>query len=473
MASRAVHWFEGMFLSPQHLQAADRYTLRRLQETEEWYNTFAWGLRSVEIDQAALSNHIVDLQSCEARFPDGTHLSIPQDATVAPLQLREALSAAAATTVYLAVPPLRLGQVNADKDPSVHGPRFWTQEEECPDENGSEAVSIEFRRPRARLLLEQDDRSDSVTIPLARIVSSTQAAAPPQIAPAFVPPLLVVDAWPWLKRQIIDLGRRMRGKIDALADQMVARKINFDSQVPGDAERILKLTVLNGIQTRLWTLASTAGLTPLSVYLDLCAFAGQVAIFRRDRRPPELPPYNHHDLGPCFLKTIQFIQIALVDEEELAFEKRYFSRADERVEIRCEPQWLAGSSALYLGVETELTDVECEERLKSLHMVIASAEKVDDYFKNRKPGLQPLLQHRVPAGLPTAGNLVYFYFNHKPDAWTPREAGIWKDVVNSRSLAIRLSVEQGCLDQDGVVTLKVTNGRPPKLRFALFAIQAK
>ena len=76
------------------------------------------------------------------------------------MQLREALSTAAATTVYLAVPPLRLGQANADKDSSVHGPRFWTQEEDCPDENGSEAVSIEFRRHRARLLLEHDDRSD-------------------------------------------------------------------------------------------------------------------------------------------------------------------------------------------------------------------------------------------------------------------------------------------------------------------------
>ena len=144
-----------------------------------------------------------------------------------------------------------------------------------------------------------------------------------------------------------------------------------------------------------------------------------------------MPPYNHHDLGPCFLKTIQHIQIVLEDEEELAFEKRYFARAGERVEVQCEEEWLAGGYALYLGVETELTDVECEDRLRSLHMVIASAEKVDDYFKSRRPGLQPALQHRVPPGLPAAGNLVYFYFNHKPEAWTQREAGIWKDVVNS------------------------------------------
>ncbi len=345
MASRAVHWYEGMFLSPQHLQAADRHTLRRLQETEEWYHPFAWGLRSIELDQAALANFMVDLQSCEARFPDGTHLSIPKDATVAPLPLRDALASAASTTVYLAVPPLRLGQINADKDSSVHGPRFWTEEEDCPDENGSEGVAIAFRRPRARLLLETDDRSDFVTLPLVRIVASTQAAAPPQIAPAFIPPLLVIEAWPWLRRQVTAVARRMRGKIDNLADQMVARKINFDSQVPGDAERILKLTVLNGIQTRLAVMASTAGLTPLQVYLELCEFAGQVAIFRKDRRPPEVPPYNHQDMGPCFLKTLQHIQLVLDDEEEQAFEKRYFSKAGERVEVRWEPDWLASDRA--------------------------------------------------------------------------------------------------------------------------------
>ena len=106
-------------------------------------------------------------------------------------------------------------------------------------------------------------------------------------------------------------------------------------------------------------------------------------------------------------------------------------------------------------------------------MVIASAEKVDDYFKNRKPGLQPTLQRRVPPGLPAAGNLVYFYFNQKAGRLDPARSRVWKDVVSSRSLAIRLSLEQGGLDQDGVLTLKVPNGRPPKLRFALFAIQAK
>jgi type VI secretion system protein ImpJ len=474
MANWAVHWSEGMFLSPQHLQAAERHALGRLQETEDWYHPYGWGLRSIEFNQAALANFMVDLTSCEARFPDGTHLSIPRDATVAPVQLRDALSASASTTVYLAVPPLRLGQANVDKASSVHGPRFRIQEEECPDENGSESVSIEFRRPRVRLLLETEDRGDYVTLPLARIVCSAQTPARPQIAPAFVPPLLTVEAWPWLRRQIQDLGRRMRSKIETLADQMVARQLVFASQAPGDAERILKLAILNGIQARLEALAITAGITPMQVYLDLCGFAGQVAIFRRDRRPPQLIPYNHHDLGPCFLKTIEHIQVALEDVDlPPPYEMRPFVRVGERVEVRCEREWLAEDQTLYLGVETELPHEECEAQLQRLHMKIASADRVDDFFEKSKPGLQPVLEHRVPPGLPGHGNLVYFHFNRRREARTPREEAIWKDVVASRSLAIRVSLEQAELDQDGILTLKVRDGRPPKLRFTLFATQAK
>src|SRR5262245_4750201 len=95
MASRAVHWFEGMFLTPQHFQAADRYLDRRLQETEDWYRPFNWGLRSVELDADAIANSMMTLLKCEARFPDGTHLSIPKDTAVPPLDLREALATAA------------------------------------------------------------------------------------------------------------------------------------------------------------------------------------------------------------------------------------------------------------------------------------------------------------------------------------------------------------------------------------------
>jgi type VI secretion system protein ImpJ len=256
---------------------------------------------------------------------------------------------------------------------------------------------------------------------------------------------------------------------------MVARELVFASQTPGDAERILKLSVLNGIQPRLQASAFTAGLTPLQIYLDLCGFAGQVAIFRGDRRPPELPVYNHENLGACFVKTIELIQLALEDVELPPFVMRYFTPVGERVEVKCEREWLSGEKEFYLGVETELQPRECEDILKGIHMKIASADRVDDCFKKSQPALQPVLELRVPRGLPSRGNLVYFQINRKRESWTPREEVMWKDVVRSGSLAIRVSLEQADLDPEGVLTLKLNDGRSqrPRMRFALYVPETK
>ena len=82
MPSRPVHWSEGMFLRPQHFQAADRYSRQALADSEDWYHPFNWGIRRVELDRDAIGNYSVVVRSCEARFKDGTKLSIPDDSTM-------------------------------------------------------------------------------------------------------------------------------------------------------------------------------------------------------------------------------------------------------------------------------------------------------------------------------------------------------------------------------------------------------
>src|SRR3954451_12382603 len=88
MASRPIHWHEGMFLRPQHFQAADRYARGALRESEDWFHPFDWGLKSVDFDREAFGNYSAVLRGCEARFKDGTKVSIPDDGTVDPVELK-------------------------------------------------------------------------------------------------------------------------------------------------------------------------------------------------------------------------------------------------------------------------------------------------------------------------------------------------------------------------------------------------
>src|SRR3954463_8865036 len=107
MPSRPVHWHEGMFLRPQHFQAADRHARQALSTSEEWYHPFNWGIRFVELDRDAIGNYSVVVRTCDARFKDGTKLSLPDDAVADPAELRGALASSGAVTVYLAVPALQ------------------------------------------------------------------------------------------------------------------------------------------------------------------------------------------------------------------------------------------------------------------------------------------------------------------------------------------------------------------------------
>src|SRR4051812_31156103 len=104
MAKRPVHWYEGMFLKPHHFQAADRFLRERVRESEDWLHPHNWGLKSVSLDKDAVANYSLVLRSCQARFKDGSTISVPDEATVDPIELHQALSAASETTAYLAIP---------------------------------------------------------------------------------------------------------------------------------------------------------------------------------------------------------------------------------------------------------------------------------------------------------------------------------------------------------------------------------
>ena len=54
-------------------------------------------------------------------------------------------------------------------------------------------------------------------------------------------------------------------------------------------------------------LAFVEGIHPLPAYLELCRLVGQLSIFHATRRPPDLPRYNHDDLGGCFHRIKHYL----------------------------------------------------------------------------------------------------------------------------------------------------------------------
>ena len=81
---------------------------------------------------------------------------------------------------------------------------------------------------------------------------------------------------------------------------------------------------------------------------------GQLALFSEARRPPSMPAYDHENIGSCFYTVIKYIQLGLDTLAPSSFEKRYFEKLGERLQVTLEPGWLTAARSLFLGVETEL-----------------------------------------------------------------------------------------------------------------------
>lgn len=467
MAKRPVHWFEGMFLKPHHFQASDRYQRERTRESEDWLHPHDWGLRSVRFDEDAIANYSVRLTSCQARFKDGTTLNVPEEVSIDPLELRAALASKAEVTVYLAVPAWQEGRTNAERVKSEHNPRYLVGPLERPDENtGADEEEIEFRYIQARLVLEDPDLTGYELLPVARISRTAAAGSPPRLDRNYVPPILGLDAWAPLHDEVQALFRQIEAWINQEADQLVARKIAFDSQILGDAERILRLSTLNTASATFQSILFTHGLHPLLMYQELARLLGELSIFGPTRRPMKVPGYDHDNIGPIYWSVMNEIRRLLGAPPKEVFFKRYFRTEEKqkRLIVHLDPEWTIETTKMYIGVETsDLSDVECDQLMsKEVNWKLASGNEVEAVFRQGLEGLGMEPLNRIPPALP----MGFVYFN------IVRHSTYWPDVVRTQTLGLRFSTQGARVKDNQIISVPHSRtGRVYTLQFAVFVVK--
>jgi type VI secretion system protein ImpJ len=481
-----VHWYEGMFLLPQQMQAAERYGLRQLHRSHKWDVHYDWGLRVVELDVAALANARCVVRSLKARLRDGTLVAVPEDGSLGAVDLKPAFQAADSVTVFLAVPRLHLGRPNARApeaappagaaaapeggNKEAGQPRYLLTNEEIEDENVRDnPQTVPVRLLNFKLLLSTEDHSGYEVLPLARVTRPVTAEAAPQLDRAYIPPLLACDAWPVLAADILQtVYHRIGKKIELRAEQVVSRGITFDSRAGEDPLIFSQLHALNEAYALLGTLAFAEGIHPLPAYLELCRLVGQLAIYGAARKAPDLPRYDHDDLGGCFYRLKQYLDELLGEVEELTYQEREFEGQGLRMQVTLEPQWLEPAWEMFVGVDSPLPTDEAVlllTRPGQLDMKIGSAQRVDDIFEYGAAGLKFTHSERPPRALPTRPGLVYLQVNRGSQQQE------WQNVQKSLTLAVRLNQNRVVGNIQGQRTLTVKTGsRTTTMRFTLFLV---
>lgn len=331
-------------------------------------SSFNWGLRSLELDTTALANGWVSVRSCQIRFKDGTEVSIQNDSIVDPVDVRSLLAGRNWVIVYLTTSGLLPSQTNFKRmgaDIGSAGRKEDLEGEREKSSSASEADSVKAQRPKARLLISHSEPTGFEISPLCYIWQLSPEG-PPEINVQMMPPLLVIGAWPPLLQELRSLVDAIRDAVDrlyrlladgdlalegALLDDIIRlsrqladgdlalegaylEKVNMllewekTKELLGprldepqhQAERLRKLSALNGVSSCLEAITYPGRQPPVAIYTELCRLAGHLSDFHAGRLPLHAPPaYNHEYPGPCFQALIAIIKYAVSARKGTAF----------------------------------------------------------------------------------------------------------------------------------------------------------
>jgi type VI secretion system protein ImpJ len=423
-----VHWSEGQFLRPHHLQAAFRQRETSRAAALDALHPYAWGFAALDLAHDAIENGLIELRSCELRLRDGTHVSVPENCTLPPREFKAALDKATGPLdVYVGVPQFQTVRPNVQspgEELEGRNPRYAIDLMERYDENtGDNPQAVEIRRLRGTVFLGEEDRAGFECVRLGRIERS---AAGPRIVSNVIPPVLRLRAWTPLCTAADILWNDIRARMEQLGADAAARGLTFATASPGDMEQLLKLQALNELTVRFGTLAAGPELHPYLFYLTLCEGIARVALWDDLRRPRELPAYDHDDCGPVFEELVRYLRALVNSLLPRDYIERPFEAREGGYGVELDAEWFSPSYELYFGIRGAVQIEEVLALFRAINFKLASPRDAPEVFRRRLPGLE-FKNAGAVANLPKSTDQFYFRIARTAPYWEhcERERGIF------------------------------------------------
>ncbi len=418
--SPPIHWGEGMFLTPQHMQGLSRFVEGRLGSIALGSAPYAWGITSLDLDMQALENQELKVRRLEAVLDDGTFIRVPDECEIPVRSLAEAfVDGSEVLTVYLAIPEIMARSPNTfeDGESSDGIRRYQVKIRNEVDENSGEGERpIGYRQLAGRLLVGNEDRSGYECLPIAKVVLSGDAESIVEVVPNYIPPMRRIAADGRLVRQLDDVVNALQAKARSIAEQVIERKIYWGGEGGGgDAEMLWKLHVLNGAIASLRPLVKTPDLHPFEAYLQFCRLVGELAVFARERVVPDLPVYDHLDLEGCYSAVVRESKRLLDAIIPTSFVRRGFDAKENGREVVLEEDWIGTSVTLVLGVESSLEEAEVRKKLAPIKL--SAPSELQSIQQQRLTGIPKTEIKRVPPELPDRDGVYYWEIQRDGDHW--------------------------------------------------------
>lgn len=445
-----IHWHEGLFLRPHHLQAMQRSQAEAASAERRLLLGYPYGLLEARLSTDAMDNLLVRFDALRAVMPSGVMVDAPATADLPPLEIKKRFeSSSKSITVLLGVPVWYPTRGNAI-DPGTEDHRvkrlYKVSSLEQNDENtGENRQEIMTRRVNARLMFDDEDRTDMETIPLMRIEHASGAqSAIPRVDPKLIPPCAVIGGSAFLLQSLRDLANALEAARREMVVVLTRAGFSSEAMRGPQFQQMMRLQTLNRFAASLPTLVSMPNVTPLTVYLQLRELLGELAATDPARDPFESEPYDHDSLAQCFGALIDRIRGELKPTKGDRFRKVRLEAGDEFHAGALSEEDLAEGNEMFLAVKTRMDPRE-----------LAGLVEDDDKFKlmaksmwqNRIRGVRLSEERHPPVELPAENGLHYFRLQRD------ESKRMWERISAEREIA---AVWPGIEGSDFEVSLYMT-----------------
>ncbi len=425
-----VVWSKGVFLSPQHLQAQDRFFSDTLRFHTDALTFKGWGFTDLHLDGTALAAGTLTIARAAGLFPDNLSFAIPgSDAAPASRAIEECFRDGRQRCMfYLAVPERRPAGLNVSPSRGGVNTRFFSELQMVRDENTSTGTerAISLARTNLQILAEGESTTGSVILPLVAIVRTEAGLYQPD--PKYVPPVVDLHASALLAsvcRGIIEL-------LVARSSQLAgARRQRNDSLADFSASDVANFWLLYTMNTELPELRhmlDSARVHPEILFRSMLRLAGSLTTFSSKFEVRDLPRYDHEQLGQVFglldallrelLETVvpsNFVALPLKPVRQSIYgtaidKDSYFEH-----------------SRFYLAVSANMPEPELIRSFPHL-VKVSSVTHIENYIRQALPGLRMIHVPTPPRAIPV--KLRYQYFSLE------RAGDVWDSIVRARNFAV-------------------------------------
>lgn len=446
-----VHWSEGMFLRPHHLQAGQRWMETLLQTAFDAARPYPWGFLELQIAPEPLENFTLRLDRCVLRLKDGTWACIPGNTEVEPLEFKKALDAANGTLdLYLGIPQMqevRPNSISIENPEQVLGlPRYEPFPITKRDENtGENPQRVYVRRMRGRLFVATDDMAGYDVLRIGRVRKTDRPGAAPELDELGAGPLLALQASGELSRMVSSVADQIEAKDEVLVREAREHRMEFTDGVASNMEHLLKLHAVNEARAHIKALLQSPVLHPFDVFVSLARLVGHLSIFGEERVPDALPIYDHDYPADALDKIIRRIVLLLEALRPMNYVVRPFSRQkDERgkegLQVEIDRRWIDENLEIFVGFEEPNMDSSDLERFirSTFDMKLASPSRAARIHGTAVSGLRFQLRPVPPGTLPRRQGLHYFKIDKTIG---PDRTDYWRECEQERG--IRMSMREG------------------------------